>query len=117
MTIRNTRVGAELYDHPVAGELAELLPLGLVFTDFNQVEKVAPLDRPLHLRGVPDTDPPGPGEIGYHAPTQGIILYYASQGRWPGLVRRGRFSYDLSALQALPDRTRIRIAPAPAGTA
>ncbi|SDD85978.1 Cyclophilin-like [Sanguibacter gelidistatuariae] len=116
LTIDDTRVEAELNDHPVARELAQALPLDLVFNDFNQVEKVASLGRSLTLRGVPDADAPGPGEIGYYAPTQGLVLFYGSPGRWPGLVRMGRFSYDLSALRALPDGTRIHIALAPTDT-
>lgn len=115
LIIDDARVGAELYDHPVASELVKALPLNLVFNDFNQVEKVATLDSPLTLHGVPDADAPEPGEIGYYAPTQGLVLYYGSPGRWPGLVRMGRFSYDLDTLQALPDGTRIHIAPAPTG--
>lgn len=115
LTIDDTSVEAELYDHPVASELIEALPLDLVFNDFNRVEKVASLGRSLTLRGVPDADAPEPGEIGYYAPTQGLVLYYSSPGRWPGLVRMGRFSYNLNALRALPDGTRIHIAPAPPG--
>lgn len=111
LTIGDTRVAGELYEHPVASELAQLLPLDLVFNDFNQQEKVATLGGSLSLRGVPDADAPEPGEIGYYAPTRGLVLYYGSPGRWPGLVRMGRFSYDLSALRALPDGTNISVAP------
>lgn len=111
LTIGDTQVAAELYDHPAAHELAQSLPLDLVFNDFNQQEKVAELDGPLSLDGVSDAEAPQPGEIGYYAPTQGLVLFYASPGRWPGLVPMGRFNYDLGALQALPDGTRIHIAP------
>lgn len=109
LTIDGTLVTAELFDHPVARELAQGLPLDLEFNDFNQQEKVAVLDGPLELRGVPDADAPQPGEIGYYAPTQGLVLYYGSPGKWPGLVRMGKFRYDLGALRALPDATRIHI--------
>lgn len=112
LTIAETLVEAELYDHPVASELAGLLPLELVFHDFHQQEKVATLDRSLTLSGVPDADAPQPGEIGYYAPTKGLVLFYASPGRWPGLVRMGRFDFDLDTLRALPDGTHIHIAAA-----
>ncbi|AIX99997.1 hypothetical protein ART_0399 [Arthrobacter sp. PAMC 25486] len=110
LSIDGIHVEAELYDHPVAGELAGMLPLDLIFNDFNNVEKVASLGRSLTLHGVPDADAPQPGEIGYYAPTQGFVLFYGSPGRWPGLVRMGRFSYDLEALRDLPDATSIHIA-------
>lgn len=109
LTIKDTDVEAELYDHPVAAELAERLPLDLAFNDFNRVEKVATLDRPLTMRGVPDADAPSPGEIGYHDPSRGLVLYYGSPGRWPGLVRMGRFDYDLDLLRSLADGSRIHI--------
>lgn len=114
LTIGETRFSAELFDHPVARELAGLLPLTLTFKDFNRVEKVASLDRALTLRGVPDADAPEPGEIGYHAPTRGLVLYYDRPGRWPGLVRMGRFTHDLDALRNLPDGSTIEIARAAA---
>ena len=99
-----------LLTHPVATELATLLPLDLTFTDFNDVEKVAPLGRALTLAGVPSADEPSPGEIGYYAPTRSLVLYYGRVGRWPGLVRVGRFDLDLDELRALPDGIRIQVA-------
>lgn len=110
LTIAGNRVEAELYGHPVAQELAAMLPLDLIFNDFNQQEKVASLERSLTLRGVPAADAPEPGEIGYFAPTQGLALFYAKPGKWPGLVRMGRFDYELSAPRGLPDATSIHIA-------
>ncbi|UYO97247.1 cyclophilin-like fold protein [Microbacterium sp. M28] len=101
----------ELFENPVARQLGELLPLTLPFDDFNDVEKVAPLRRDLVLDGVPEADAPHPGEIGYYAPMQTLVLYYASPGTWPGLVRVGRFDHDLEALRALPDGTVISIMP------
>ena len=109
LTIDGAPVEGELYDQPVAHQLAEILPLALDFDDFNQVEKVARLHKPLTLRGVPDADEPQPGEIGYYAPTQNLVLYYETPGRWPGLVRMGTLSYDLNSLRDLPDGSRIEI--------
>jgi hypothetical protein len=110
LTIGADRVSGELFDHPVARELAGRLPLTLTFEDFNGVEKVARLDQPLTLRGVPEADAPAPGEIGYYAPTQRLVLYYGHVGRWPGLVRMGRFTHDLRALRDLPDGFTVEIA-------
>jgi hypothetical protein len=104
LVIGDAPVEGELYDHPVARQLAAALPLDLVFVDFNQVEKVADLGQALTLRGVPDTDAPDAGEIGYYAPTRGLVLYYDRPGRWPGLVRMGRFTHDLDALRDLSAR-------------
>jgi hypothetical protein len=112
LTIESETVPGELFDHPVAQELAGMLPLTLRFEDFNGVEKVATLRQGLTPRDVPDADAPAPGEIGYYAPTRGLVLYYGQVGRWPGLVRMGRFSYPLEALRALPDGFTATLAAA-----
>lgn len=99
----------ELYDNPVADQIARKLPWEADFSDFGGQEKLAHLDEQLSLAGVPEADAPQPGEIGYFASEACLVLYYASPGRWPGLVRVGRFDYELTQLQNLPDGTRIRI--------
>lgn len=85
--------------------------LGSLFGDFKSVEKLADLGREVRLRGVPDTNAPEAGEIGYYAPTRGLVLFYGSTGRWPGPVRMGHFSYGLDALRHIHDGTSIRISP------
>jgi hypothetical protein len=100
---------AEFSANPVATELAARLPLEATFTDFNGVEKVATLDRPLRVRGVPDEDSAGPGEIGYYAPANTLVFYYGSVGTWPGLIRIGRFELAPSVLGELPDGFTARL--------
>lgn len=108
----NLVVDGELYNNPVADQVAELLPLEATFDDFHDQEKLTRLRRALNVSGVPRADEPQPGEIGYYAPGSSLVLYYASPGRWPGLVRIGRFDHPLDRLRALPDGTRIAIAAA-----
>lgn len=103
-------VAGELYDNPVADQVAELLPLEADFDDFHGQEKLTRLPRALDVSAVPDADEPRPGEIGYYAPTSSLVLYYARPGRWPGLVRIGLFDLPLDRLRALPDGTGITIA-------
>ena len=100
----------DLFDNPVAAALAGRLPLSLPFADAGGVEKVARLEEPLEVHGVPDSDEPGPGEIAYYAPLQNLVLYYGHPGRWPGLVRLGRVHVDLVQLRDLPDGTVLRLA-------
>lgn len=93
----------ELYSNPVAADFGTRLPLTATFADFNNVEKVATLATPLRVVGVPDQDSPAPGEIGYYAPNQALVLYYGSVGTWPGLVRIGAFDLDSKTLRDQPD--------------
>ena len=109
VSIGDRQFDAELYENPVAEQFAAALPTEVVLNDFNGVEKVGRVARALTLRGVPDRAAPGPGEIGYYAPTQGLVFYYDHVGEWPGLVRLGRFTFDLDDLRALPDGSRAQI--------
>lgn len=112
LRVGNHLVAGELYDNVVADQIAELLPFEAGFDDFHDQEKLAPLGRTLSLEGVPGIDEPGAGEIGYYAPSPSLVLYYASPGRWPGLVRVGRFEHPLDQLRAMPDGTRIAVTAA-----
>jgi hypothetical protein len=115
LTIGGELISGELFDHPVAREFATMLPVTLTFQDYNAVEKLAPLGRALTLDGVPESDAPEPGEIGYHAPSRSLVLYYDHPGRWPGLVRMGRFTCDLDVLRQIRDGATVRIASDDAG--
>ena len=105
----NGEFGGELYSNPVAEDLAGQLPLKIAFSDYNGVEKVANLPRPLRVEGVPSSAEPEPGEISYYAPAEVVVLYYGHVGRWPGIIRIGRFDLDLDELRDLPDGTPVRI--------
>lgn len=105
-------VAGELYDNPVADQIAALLPFEADFDDFHDQEKLTRLPRALDVSDVPNADEPRPGEIGYYAPGSSLVLYYASPGRWPGLVRVGCFDHPLDQLRALPDGARIAITSA-----
>ena len=109
LRIGDDLVAGELYDNPVADQIAALLPFEAGFDDFHDQEKLTRLPRALDVSCVPRADAPRPGEIGYYAPGASLVLYYANPGRWPGLVRVGRFDHPLDKLRALPDGTRIRI--------
>lgn len=115
LRIGDDLAAGELYDNPVAHQIAELLPFEAAYDDFHAQEKLTRLPRALDVSAVLHADEPRPGEIGYYAPGSSLVLYYAAPGRWPGLVRVGRFDLPLERLRALSDGTRIAIAPATAG--
>ena len=56
ITIGDTVITARLADNATAHDLAGQLPLTLAFKDFNQVEKIAKLPRPLSTKGAPAGD-------------------------------------------------------------
>lgn len=96
-------VNAQLRDNAPARALMERLPLTLSFSDLNAVEKIARLDAALPMTGMPDSDDPKPGDIGWYAPSGDLVLYYGDVGRWPGIARIGRITGDLKAVAGQHD--------------
>jgi hypothetical protein len=73
-------INAQLAANTTGHDLADQLPLTLTFRDFNHVEKIAELPRPLTMDGVPEGDDPDIADIGYYAPSNNLVLYYGDVG-------------------------------------
>jgi len=103
-------IGAELDETPTAVDLLELLPLSADFADFGAQEKLALLPRRLTTRDAPEGSGAGPGDIGYYAPSQHLVLYYDQVGYFPGTILIGRYpAAAVSDVIALPSGTAITI--------
>jgi hypothetical protein len=110
ITVADQTIIAQLADNPTAQALAEQLPLTLAFRDFNRVEKIAELPRPLTMEGVPAGDDPEINDIGYYAPSRNIVFYYGDVGYWNGIVRIGRFKDgDMDLIERQPDGFDVTI--------
>ena len=110
ITINDRSFTAQLADNPTARDLVDQLPLTLRFRDFNDVEKIAKLPRPLTMEGVPAGDDPEINDIGYYAPSGDLVLYYGDVGYWNGIVRIGRLNaLDMSVIERQPDGFQLTI--------
>jgi hypothetical protein len=108
-TTGTTALTARLHDNPTARDLLAQLPLTLTFRDFNGVEKIARLPRPLTMDGVPAGDDPEIRDVGYYAPGNNLVLYYGDVGYWTGIVRIGRYDGSTEAVEGLDDGATITI--------
>jgi hypothetical protein len=108
-TTGTTALTARLHDNPTARDLLAQLPLTLTFRDFNGVEKIARLPRPLTMDGVPAGDDPEIRDVGYYAPGNNLVLYYGDVGYWTGIVRLGRYDGSTESVQGLDDGAAITI--------
>jgi hypothetical protein len=100
ITVAGQTVTAELNDTPTAKDLARQLPLTITLGDFNNVEKVGELPRPLTMDGVPAGADPDINDIGYYAPSNGLVFYYGNVGYFNGIVRLGRLpAADMQLIQ------------------
>jgi hypothetical protein len=101
---------AQLADNPTARALVDQLPVTLTFRDFNRVEKIAKLPRPLTTVGAPDGADPDINDIGYYAPSGDLVFYYGDVGYWNGIVRIGAFDdQDIEFIQRQPDGFEVTI--------
>jgi cyclophilin-like protein len=74
ITVADQTITAQLADNPTARDLTDELPFTLTFQDFNRVEKVAELPRPLTTDGVPTGADPDINDIGYYAEPEPRLL-------------------------------------------
>ncbi len=112
ITVEGETLSAQLADNPTARDLIDQLPLTLPFRDYNGVEKLAELPRPLTTTGVPAGSDPDINDIGYYAPSNSLVFYYGDVGYFNGIVHIGRFDTDIDLIRHQPDGTDITIEPA-----
>ena len=110
ITVDGRTLTARLDDNATARDLLDQLPLTLRFRDFNRVEKIAKLPRPLTLDGAPAGADPDVDDIGYYAPSGDLVLYYGDVAYFDGIVRLGRFGHgDLTAIAGQPDGFEVTL--------
>ena len=110
ITIDDQVVTGQLADNPTADDLAAQLPLTLRIRDFNRLEKVANLPRPLTMEGVPAGNDPEINDLGYYAPSNDLVFYFGDVGYFDGIVRIGRFSsQDMDLIERQSDGREVTI--------
>jgi hypothetical protein len=105
----DTVLTARLADNATARDLAAQLPLTLTFKDFNKVEKIAKLPRPLSMQGVPKGDGPDISDIGYYQPSGDLVFHYDDVSYWNGIVRIGRFDNTMELIEQQDHDFRVTI--------
>lgn len=95
----SAQLTATLADSPTALDLADQLPLELTFADLHEVEKIAPLPRPLDLTDAPAGAAPGRGDIGYTGQLHHHLRQLVAAG-WLQSAGRGR--YRVPAQRVVP---------------
>jgi hypothetical protein len=110
ITVDGQPLIAELADNPTARDLVDQLPVTLTFRDFNRVEKLGTLPRPLTTNDASAGADPEVNDIGYYAPSGDLVFYYGDVGYFDGIVRIGRFDNgDLDVIERLPDGFEVTI--------
>jgi hypothetical protein len=98
ITVAGQTVTGELNDSSTARDLIAQLPITVELSDFNGVEKVGELPRPLTMEGVPAGADPEVDDIGYYRPSNGLVFYYGEVGYFRGIVRIGTLPAEATDL-------------------
>ena len=85
---------AILYDNAAAMDFFALLPMTVMFEDYNGTEKIARLPERLSTAGLPAGYAPSEGDLAYYAPWGNICIFYRDFVYSAGLVPLGRIGGD-----------------------
>ncbi len=90
LSIGDEQLSATLTRSAATEDLLAQLPVTVKMVDHGGVEKTGPLPEPLSLEGQPEGADPSPGDLGYYAPGNDLVLYYGDQSYFAGIVILGR---------------------------
>ena len=113
ISIGDEQIGATLMNSAAAEDLLAQLPVTVEMVDHGGVEKTGPLPEPLSVEGQPEGADPSPGELGYYAPGNDLVLYYGDQSYFPGIVVLGQLDGDAAERIAALDGTVTATVVAP----
>lgn len=99
----------DLYGNASAADFASLLPLTLLFDDYNASEKTAtlPNGRRLDTADAPAGYDPNAGELGYYAPWGNVVIYHRDFGYAAGIVPLGRFRSGADIFTAISGEVTV----------
>jgi hypothetical protein len=90
-----------ILDNPVGRQVLATLPMTRTFRDFNAVEKICSVGADIATDGMPRGSSAKPGDIGYYAPSDHLVLYYGHVGYWDGIMIIGRLLVPPSVVEQL----------------
>ena len=107
ITIGNTILAATMADNATVHDFISLMPLTLTMTDYNHIEKVSNLSRPLTTSEAPPGYDPSVGDITLYAPWENIAIFYGDYGYAHGLIFLGRIDSGIETF-AVPGSLTVR---------
>lgn len=111
LTINGKQAVLDLYDTPVSNALYAKLPLTLTFSDFNNTEKIARLDNPIHEGYKPEGHAPKVGDLCLYAPWGNLCFFYHDYRHSGDLFSLGRLESGLELLTAQQGDFTVKLEP------
>ncbi|MCR0265633.1 cyclophilin-like fold protein [[Clostridium] innocuum] len=101
LTIDGQEFDVTLYDTPAANALYDMLPLELIFEDFNGIEKIAYMDNELPTEGEPDEFDPDIGDLCLYAPWGNLSIFYKDFRNSNGLISLGHIDSGMEVISSM----------------
>lgn len=103
MTVNGQDIEVLLYDTPAANSLYGMLPLELTFEDYNGVEKISYLPKPLTTDSEPDSFDPDTGDFCLYVPWGNLSIFYQDFQNSSGLISLGKIEEGMDVISAMED--------------
>lgn len=105
----NTEIIIRLYDTPTANALYALLPVEVMFSDYNGIEKIAYLPETLPTDGKPDGYNPQEGDFCLYAPWGNLSLFYSDFRYSQSLILLGTVESGRESIPHLDEAESVLI--------
>jgi hypothetical protein len=99
----------ELNDNPSTRDLVSMLPLTLMFSDYNSIEKIAYPPRKLSVASASFGLSPSAGDFALYAPWGNLVAYYRDFRHSDDLIHLGRFTSGLEQLASMDGEFSVRV--------
>ena len=101
MTIAAQTITIVLYDTPTADALYEILPMELIFSDYNGTEKIAYPPETLPTEGEPDGCDPEAEDLCLYAPWGNLCIFYQDFRYSESLIKLGHVESGMDILAGM----------------
>ena len=98
-----------LENHPAVQDFLSMLPLTVMFEDYNDIEKIGYLPRKLHTEGSPASCDPSVGTFAYYVPWGNLSVFYHDFRHSDGLVPLGHIEQGVDDLAHMQGRFSVRL--------
>lgn len=109
LKFNNEELTIRLNDSQASRDFVSLLPMTLIFRDYDATEKVSDLPKPLSTDGAPSGYKPSVGDFTYYAPWGNLAVFYRDFQYSNGLIPLGAIESGVEKLAAQQNEFTVHI--------
>jgi hypothetical protein len=109
MLFRENEIVVKMMDNPSTTDFLKLLPIELIFEDYNNTEKITYLPSKLSSDSTSSGITPQVGDFAYYAPWGNLAIYYKGFSYSSGLVLLGQIEEGIENLELIENNELVKI--------